>query len=61
MDPNNTSIEKIKRRIERIQKRNLSALGETDRKNLARIYAAAKKPSPEDVRWVEALALTVGA
>lgn len=60
MDPNNTSIEKIKRRIERIWKRKPS-LSEEDTKRLKRIEAAAKKPNPADVLWVDALAERIKA
>lgn len=60
MDPNNTSIDKIKRRIERIWKRK-TALPDDTIQRLKRIEAAAKRPSPEDVRWVDSIAEAHGA
>lgn len=53
MDPNNTSIEKIKRRIGRIKKR-FKTLTPEDVRRLNRIEASPNKPNPEDVLWVEA-------
>jgi len=54
VDPNNTSIEKIKRHIERIWKRK-PQLNEEETRRLRRIEAAARKPDPADVLWVASL------